>query len=175
MNNIRSFSGKPDDFTVPEREAFAQLVINGGAISPENHDRLPQRIQSCSKLAVFYDETPDPRVLAAFGALKEPSIEYRRSVFHKTLSNINHYDYAYELGYLMVAESHRNNHLCDQIVDSLLGLITERNGIYATTSSEIVANKLIRRGFQKVGSPYPSWKHTEERPCLLSLYVRPSK
>ena len=140
---------------------FEKLVIEGGAVDPEG---LGQRIHEASRL-LFLRESHDQ--LVGVGALKRPSPAYRNTVFANAQATVPPGEYPLELGWVVVAKSHRGRRLSTRMVGELLPFARHQN-IYATTrADERVLSFAFDCGFRINGKPFPSGHGYD-----LALYLR---
>ena len=153
----------PSDCSTDDLTAFAALVIAGGAVTPHG---LDARIHAAFRL--LFLRTPEGH-LAGVAALKRPNIGYRSGVFQHASATVSADAYTTELGWIVVADSHRGQRLPLQLITHLLPHAGGER-IFATTHSRAVQYALSDSGFQRDGVPYPSGQGDHN----LILYVRES-
>jgi GNAT superfamily N-acetyltransferase len=140
---------------------FEKLVIEGGAVNPEG---LRQRIHEASRL-LFLREAGDQ--LVGVGALKRPSPAYRNTVFANAQATVPPGEYPLELGWVVVAKSHRGRRLSTRIVSELLPFAKNENIFATTRADERVLSFAFDCGFKINGKPFPSGRGYD-----LVLYLR---
>ena len=151
----------PSDCTVQLLTEFETLVIEGGAVDP---DELAQRIRRAFRL--LFLRTPDGQLVGA-GALKYPDPTYRHEVFKAAQATVPPDEYRVELGWVVVAKSHQGRRLSTRIVGELLGFARNDNVFATTRADERVMSFASDFGFEINGKPYPS-----RRGYDLVLYLR---
>jgi len=151
----------PSDCTAQALAEFEKLIIEGGAVDPED---LVQRIRKASRL--LFLRTSDGQ-LVGVGALKHPSPSYRNRVFANARATVPPDEYPVELGWVVVTKSYQGRRLSTRIVGELLPFAKNEN-IYATTrTDERVLSFAFDCGFRITGTPFSSGRGYD-----LVLYVR---
>ncbi|UVK43972.1 GNAT family N-acetyltransferase [Mesorhizobium sp. AR07] len=164
MQHLSSLTAKPPHgYSDKELDAFVKLVVSEGEVS---HYGLLERIKGARGLVMLYDG----KKLVGTAAIKNPEPDYRTAVFAKSKSNADAAAYPVELGYVVVAESHRRHKLGWRLVDAALSFASG-SAVFATTRSNNAAMRRIlrARGFTANGSPYPSTEHPGQE---IHLFLR---
>ncbi|RWA75650.1 MAG: GNAT family N-acetyltransferase [Mesorhizobium sp.] len=153
----------PEELSDEQLAAFVDLVVSEGEVTPNG---LAGRARRALGLAMLYDEG----VLVGTAAVKNPDVGYRAGVFAKSHSTAIATNYPIELGYVVVAATHRGKKLGWKLVDAALQFA---NGlaVFATTRSNNGAMQriLTARGFATNGSSYPSAEHPNQK---IHLFLR---
>ncbi|MBZ9871600.1 GNAT family N-acetyltransferase [Mesorhizobium sp. BR1-1-9] len=155
----------PNEFSEKDLTAFVDLVVSEGEVSPY---RLLERVKRARGLVMIYDG----EILVGTAAVKNPEPGYRADVFAKSKSRADDTTYPIELGYVVVAESHRGQGLSWSLVDAAMPF-ANGSAQYATTRGSNVAMQRVlpARGFAADGFPYPSVEHPGED---IHLFLRAS-
>ena len=151
----------PSDCTPQALTDFEQLVIEGGAVDPQE---LTQRIRKASRL--LFLRTSDGQLIGA-GALKHPGPAYRHRVFTAARATVTPDQYPVELGWIVVAKSHQGRRLSTRIVGELLTFAKNENIFATTRADERVLSFAFDCGFKINGKPFPSGNGDD-----LVLYLR---
>ena len=151
----------PSDCTAQALADFEKLVIEGGAIGPEG---LTQRIRNAFRL--LFLRTADVQ-LVGVGALKHPRPAYRNKVFANARATIPSDEYPVELGWVVVAKSHRGRGLSTRIIGELLTVARNENVFATARADERVMRYASDHGFEINGKSYPSGRGYD-----LVLYLR---
>ena len=151
----------PSDCTAQALRDFEKLVVEGGAIGPQG---LTQRIRNAFRL--LFLRTSVGQVVGV-GALKHPRPAYRNKVFANARATVPPDEYRVELGWVVVAESHRGRGLSTRIVGELLTFAKNENVFATTRADERVMRYASDHGFEINGKPYPSGRGYD-----LILYLR---
>ncbi|MER9776594.1 GNAT family N-acetyltransferase [Mesorhizobium sp. M0220] len=153
----------PNEFSDAELAAFVELVVSEGEVTRHG---LLGRVKAARGLVILYDG----EILVGTAAIKNPELGYRADVFAKSKSLADDTAYAVELGYVVVASSHRGRGLSWSLVDAALPF-TNGSAVFATTRSNNAAMQRIlpARGFTANGSPYPSAEHPGQE---IRLFLR---
>lgn len=143
----------PTAFSDAQIAAFVELVISEGEVDPYD---LQERVENARTLVMLYDEG----VLVGTAAIKNPEPDYRAGVFDKAASDLSASSYPVELGYVVVAKSHRGQKLTWQLVDAALPFAGTEH-VFATTrtDNDAMHRVLPARGFIASGEPYDSIEH----------------
>jgi ribosomal protein S18 acetylase RimI-like enzyme len=141
---------RPADCTDEEIRAFAQMVIEGGQVSPAGFERNVRR----AKLLGFAYEDGE---LAGVVGIKSSPWLYVREVFLKANKLDEAVDFRYEIGWGYTKPEFRKLHINRRLVELQLATIPESN-VFAMTGvgNEAVISNLIKLGFEKCGDPYPN-------------------
>ncbi len=151
----------PSDCTAEALTDFEKLVIEGGAVAPQD---LTQRIRNAFRL--LFLRTSDGQ-LVGVGALKHPRPGYRERVFASAHATTASDQYRVELGWVVVAKTHQGRGLSTRIVGELLTFAKNEN-VFATTRADArVMGYASDHGFEINGKPYPSGRGYD-----LVLYLR---
>lgn len=153
----------PTAFSDAQIAAFVELVISEGEVNPYY---LRERVENARTLVMLYDEG----VLVGTAAIKNPEPDYRVGVFDKAASDLSASTYSVELGYVVVAKSHRGQKLSWKLADAALPFVgTEQ--VFATTrmDNEAMHRVLPAREFIASGKPYDSIEHPGSH---IRLFVR---
>jgi len=152
----------PADWSREVRAGFEALVRSGGEVPGAG---LSARIAEAQSLACHFED----RQLVAVAALKNPRLTYREKLCDRSGFDLSKEKYAYEVGWVYVAENHRGSRLSRLVVEACL---TEAGsgGVFATTreDNEAMQRTLKRYGFVRAGKAYES----ERVDVLLVLLVR---
>ena len=151
----------PSDCTAQALAEFEKLIIEGGAVDPED---LAQRIRKASRL--LFLRTSDGQ-LVGVGALKHPRPGYRDRVFANAQATAASDEYRVELGWVVVAKTHQGRGLSTRIVGELLPFAENENVFATTRPDERVMRYASDHGFEISGEPYPSGRGYD-----LVLYLR---
>ena len=151
----------PSDCTPQALDDFEKLVIEGGAVDPQE---LAQRIRKASRL--LFLRTSDGRLVGA-GALKYPRPAYRDRVFAAAGATVPPHEYPVELGWVVVAKSHQGQRLSTRIVAELLPFAKKENIFATTRADQRILSFAYDYGFKIHGKPYPSGHGYD-----LVLYLR---
>jgi GNAT superfamily N-acetyltransferase len=151
----------PSDCTAQALADFEKLVIEGGAVNPQG---LVQRIREASRL-LFLRASDDQ--LVGVGALKHPRAAYRSKVFADAQATASADEYAVELGWVAVTQSHQGRRLSTRIVGELLPFAKNENIFATTRADERVLSFAFDCGFRINGKPFPSGNGYD-----LVLYLR---
>src|SRR5262245_38790947 len=104
----------PSDCTEQALADFEELVVEGGAVSPQG---LTERIRDASRLLLL--RASDGQ-LVGVGALKHSRPSYRQKVFTDAQATVVADEYPVELGWIVVAKSHQGRRLSTRMVGELL-------------------------------------------------------
>jgi predicted GNAT family N-acyltransferase len=140
----------PSDCTEQALTDFEKLVIEGGAVNPQD---LAQRIRKAFRL--LFLRAPDGE-LVGVGALKHPRVEYRNKVFADARATVSADEYPVELGWVVVAKSYQGRRLSTRVVGELLPFAKNENIFATTRADERVMSFASDYGFKINGQPYPS-------------------
>ena len=151
----------PSDCTAQALADFEKLVIEGGAVDPQG---LTQRIRNASRLLFLWASDGQ---LVGVGALKHPRPSYRNRVFANAQATTASDEYRVELGWVVVAKTHRGRGLSTRIVGELLPFAKNENVFATTRADERVMRYASDHGFEINGKPYPSGRGYD-----LVLYLR---
>lgn len=153
----------PTAFSDAQIDAFAGLVVSEGEVDAH---QLRERIENSRALVMIYDDA----ILVGTAAIKNPGPEYRNGVFEKAKSTQLASSHPIELGYVVVAKSHRGLKLSWRLADAALPFVGP-DPIFATTRVDNIAmNRVLpARGFISSGGPYESIEHPGSH---IRLYVR---
>lgn len=142
-----------------ELEAFERLVSTGGEVSLAG---LRQRTQRAEKLIFINDGE-----CVAIGAIKNPSAEYKASVFKKS-NAAEPNKYQYELGWLYVSSTARGKGYGRALMEEIKELLTGTACFATTRENNEPMHHLFRYfGFSRLGQPYKS----DNGDYSLILYV----
>ena len=128
----------PSDCTAQALADFEKLVVEGGAVDPQD---LTQRIRNASRL--LFLRASDGQ-LVGVGALKHPGPGYRNRVFAAARATTPPDEYPVELGWVVVAKSHQGQRLWTRIVGELLTFAKNEN-VFATTRADERATRFASR------------------------------
>jgi predicted GNAT family N-acyltransferase len=150
------------DCSQAEIKVFENVVVEAGEVQT---DSLRSLIVRAVSLIFLYSDSDE---LAGIAAVKRPDEGYKRKVFSRANSPENPYHYDYELGWIVVRENYRGNHLSRYLVEAALRVIDGAK-IYATTRATNVAMRRTneRYGFRVSGEPYPSSRRGDNYELLL--------
>ena len=151
----------PGECTPSDLAEFERLVVAGGAVDPNG---LDGRIRHAFRL--LFCRTDDGQLIGA-AALKRPGIGYRSGVFERAHATESPDDYTTEIGWIVVAPSHRGQLLPLQFIEQLLPH-AQSEPTFATTHSRAIEFALSDAGFRRHGDQYPSKRDNYN----LVLYVR---
>jgi GNAT superfamily N-acetyltransferase len=151
----------PSDCTAQALAEFEKLVIEGGAVNPQD---LARRIRKASRL-LFLRASDDE--LVGVGALKYPRPAYRDRVFADAQATVPADGYPVELGWVVVAKSYQGRRLSTRIVGELLPFAKNENIFATSRADERVMSFASDYGFKINGKPYPSGHGYD-----LVLYLR---
>jgi GNAT superfamily N-acetyltransferase len=151
----------PSDCTEQALAEFEKLVIEGGAVNPQD---LAQRIRKASRL--LFLRAPDGQ-LVGVGALKHPRVGYRNRVFADARATVSAEEYPVELGWIVVAKSYQGRRLSTRVVGELLPFAKNENIFATTRADERIMSFASDYGFKINGQPYPSGHGYD-----LVLYLR---
>jgi predicted GNAT family N-acyltransferase len=146
---VETKSGTYSEFSDDEIAAFKQLVLGEGRV---NGPTMPELMKRASRLVLL---TNDNQIIGT-AAIKTPNVQYRKSVFCRAKVVSLEDSYESELGWVVVASSHRGKGHSRRLVEQALA--SHEKGIYATSQQEDEAmhRTLERYGFKKSGQPYQS-------------------
>jgi predicted GNAT family N-acyltransferase len=158
MVEIRS--GTYSKFSNADIAAFKRLVQSEGRVTEAT---LPGLMKRAAKLVLL---TNGDQIIGT-AAIKTPNFKYRQSVFRKAKVTGLEGTYESELGWVVVAPSHRGNGHSRRLVEQAIASLEK--GIYATSQREDEAmhHTLENVGFKKTGSPYPSAKNSDRNVFLF--------
>jgi GNAT superfamily N-acetyltransferase len=153
---------RPGECGKAELTAFHDLVVSGGEVDPRG---LVGRIAKAEALAFLYDDA----VLIGVGALKNPKPSHKKEVFDGAGVAGLADSFPFEIGWILVAPTHRKRGHATSIVAALTARALGR-GVFATARS---ANETMHRafghcGFVREGGEWPSRLKSES----LRLFVR---
>jgi predicted GNAT family N-acyltransferase len=160
---IRVRAIRPQEMTATEKKAFIELVSAGGEVLEQG---LAERVEQAVAL-VTIDEGA---ALVGTAAIKAPARAYRQGHFTKAGVAERASDYALELGWIVVRDTHRGRGYVRTLVEAALAAASGQ-GVYATTKSEHIRHVLPDYGFSAQGAPYAS---TLEPDAELTLLARPA-
>jgi predicted GNAT family N-acyltransferase len=142
--------------------AFCQLIREEGQVDLEG---LEEQVRRAYALVFLFDRTD----LIGTAAIKQPRLDYKRRVFEMGAVPEMEEAYSFELGYVVVAKSHRNRKLSRQLVDAAIESVPDVP-LFATSRSDRVAmhRTLERYNFRRVGQTYQSIEQGAE----VLLFVR---
>jgi GNAT superfamily N-acetyltransferase len=151
--SFRSEVVEPHLCTPARLAQFRQLVMEGGEVDAHT---LPALIKRALALAFVRDGVS----VVGVGALKRPNASYRNRVFANAKSSLAPKHFEFELGWIYVCPSARGKKLTSPMVKDLLQQAKGRP-VYATSrvDNAPMHASLVRCGFRKEGSPYPSSEH----------------
>jgi GNAT superfamily N-acetyltransferase len=154
----------PRDFAEPEIQDFIALVRAGGEVGDA---ALEENVRNAECL-VFVRQTS---CLVAVAALKNPKASYRKNIHTKAGVAVNSDSFPFELGYIFVLPSARNQGIGAMLCESALSPAGER-GVFATarTNNDGMNVILPKFNFSKAGEPYTSGRGDHQ----LQLYLRPA-
>jgi hypothetical protein len=155
--------GSFDDLNPEDRLSVAQLVVDGRAVVG-TADQIAARLKAARVLALLREKGTDR--IVGVGSLKNPHPSYRLKTFGHAGVAIDGYEEAPELGYVVVAEDMRGNHLSDRIVKLIAAEIGEP--AFATTDNPIMKTNLSRAGFIRAGR---DWKGQQGTLSLWTLIL----
>lgn len=151
----------PSDCTAQSLSDFEALVIEGGAVDPND---LAQRVGKAFRL--LFLRTAQGQLVGT-GALKYPDPIYRHDVFAAAHATVSPTEYPVELGWVVVSKSYQGRRLSTRVVGELLGFAKNENIFATTRSDKRVLSFASEFGFELNGKPYPSGHGYD-----LVLYVR---
>ena len=152
----------PSDCSQDELKVFKDLVVEAGEVQTESLRFLIVRAVS---LIFLYDDSGD---LVGIAAVKRPNEGYKQKIFSRAKSPENSDTYNYELGWIVVREKYRGNHLSRYLVEAALK-VTDEAKISATTRATNLAMRRTneRYGFRVSGKPYSSNRRNDNYELLL--------
>ncbi|MFZ0640061.1 MAG: hypothetical protein WAN33_11555 [Candidatus Acidiferrales bacterium] len=137
---------------------FVELVGSGDAVDRQSVDK---KLRKAQKVAFVERDGK----MVAVAAMKKAIPSYA-----KKLSKLSGYDLADdvpELGYVVVLEGYRGQHLSTQVVQRILPEFNNRS-VFATTSDAKMKCVMKKQGFRRVGNEWDS-KRPGKR---LSLWIK---
>lgn len=142
----------PQECTENELEIFEELILEGGEVTGLG---LRQRIDKAERL-IFINNS---HKCVAVGAIKNPDNSYKTRVFNKSSIPEKTDEFMFELGWVYVVQSERENGL-GRILMNAVTEILGGTGCYATTRAN---NNPMRRlleqySFKRLGDSYISQK-----------------
>lgn len=149
---------KPDDCSSELLEVFYDIVLSGKQI-PEKF------IAGGLKRSDFLAYCLSNDKIVGVASIKNPTDNYRTSVFTK--AKVPHLadKYDLEIGYAVTLEQHRGNGISPKLINSLINHCS-LNSFYATTKNDSMRKILDKLSFEKAGSDYEN-----DNKEILSLYI----
>ena len=139
---------QPSHCSNDEIEAFCRLVKQGGQVK---HHGLKERVSKSEWLGFcFYQQQ-----LIGIAAIKNPSKNYKQTVFQKAGVTSEKENYHYEIGYAFTVEKFRGKGINLKLTNNLIHQIGTQK-LYCTTGHEGMKSMLERLGFKQLGRPYRS-------------------
>jgi len=153
----------PLEMAEAEKKEFIALVSAGGEVLEYG---LPERVDQALALVTIRDGD----TLVGTAAIKAPALAYRQAHFKKAGVADRAIDYALELGWIVVRDTHRGKGYVRILVETALAAAAGC-GVYATTKSAQIRHVLPDYGFMIQGAPYAS---ALEPDAQLTLLARPA-
>ena len=152
----------PGDFGESEMQDFIAMVRAGGEVGDAV---LEENVRNASCLVVVRQDA----CLVAVAALKNPKANYRKNIYTKTGVALDAHDFPFELGYIFVLPSARNQGIGLKLCNAALSRVRGK-GIFATarTNNDGMHVILPRFGFSKIGKRYSSARGGHQ----LQLFLR---
>jgi predicted GNAT family N-acyltransferase len=152
----------PQQCSASELSDFTTLVLAGGEVIEKN---LRSRVLEALALCFLRENS----CLIGIAALKNPSTEYRTSVFKKARATASASEYPYELGWLFVVPSARGRKLSHSLVQAAVNHAAQAQ-VFATsrTANPAIHAPLMAASFAKHGNEYAS----NRGPHRLALFLR---
>jgi len=126
---------------------------------------LERRIQSAKRLIFLWDGS----TLAGTAAIKNPTLHYRQNVFAAAHVPTLEKEFELELGYVVVADQYRGQHLSRIAVEKALeGFPTTPMLATSRADRDRMHRTLERFSFVRAGDPYPSREEDGE----VVLFIR---
>jgi predicted GNAT family N-acyltransferase len=143
---------------------FMKLVIEADEVDPEG---LERRVMRAERLIFLHNK----KEVIGVAATKRPGKSRKESVFRKAQSTEDPTSFTFELGWIVVNERFRGQHLSRTLVEAALE-VAAGHRIFATTRTDnLRMQKTIERyGFHAVGKPYPTSR--EGRKYDLTLFIK---
>ena len=140
----------PEEFDDVQLQDFESFVLAGGEVSAIG---LSQRIHDAEFLVMLYLDS----CLAGIGAVKNPSLSYRRSVSDKAKILLDPTTFPYEIGWIFVLPSARRRGISRTIVDAAITSV-KGMGIFSTSRTNNIPmhRSLEHFGFIRKGQVYTS-------------------
>lgn len=153
---------RPAECNQADLDAFVAMVEAGGEVEAAS---LRSRVRKAVVLAFMTDNAK----LVGVGGLKRPSHHHTAAVFSASEVDEAPKAYKYELGWVVVAPSHRGQRLSRAIVAPLIQEAEGDPSFATSVDSNIAMHSTLRRcGFVQRGHSFPS----PRRNVRLLLFIR---
>lgn len=133
-----------------DKKDFLTLLLTENTISPRGAEA---RVTNSECLGFVREQNK----LLGIAGLKHPEPHYRERVALSSNTNLSESKFPFELGWVVITPSARGMKLSFPICEAI---IKEANGagVFATTSASNIRmhSTLIKLGFQRTGTEYPS-------------------
>jgi len=162
---MKKYSKRPFDCSKIEIKMFMDLVIKAGEVEPEG---LEDRVKRAEKLIFMWEDNGE---LIGVAAVKRPNEKYKKRVFSKAQSKEDPQSFSFEIGWIVIDERFRGQHLSRDLLDIALQ-ITEGHKVFATTRTNNLAMQKTnkRYGLNPNGKPYPTSR--KDRNYDLTLFLK---
>ncbi len=148
---------KPENCSDAQLKTFYEIVVDGNQV---NANGLLNRIKTADFLS--FCELDDKVVGVA--SIKNPDINYKKTIFEKANVEELADDYRYEIGYAVTKETHRRKGISEELIKFLIENSTSKS-FFATTKNDGMRHLLEKIGFEKLGDNY-----TNDNKEILTLY-----
>lgn len=154
---------QPHECTAREIDQFVALAAQGNEVDEADIRRGTLRAKY-----LLWNEKGEGFIAVA--ALKNPNPGYRLRVFQKASATLDISNFPFEFGYAHTDKLHQKRGHGGQLLQKAI-FLAEKQGVYATARAENdgIHRLLIRAGFRRTGSNYPSERKEDE---MLALFVR---
>jgi len=152
----------PSEISQDEINIIYSLVVRGNKVNPQT---LMQRLLSSALIG--YVKINDK--IVATSAIKQPTKEYRDSVFAK--ANVVEYAsmFDFELGFFFIEEEHRGKKIASNLCDSLCKKFVANNIYAATRTTNFTMHRILtKNGFVPIGTQYKNRDGTAD----LILFIK---
>jgi hypothetical protein len=152
---------RPLKISVSDMKMCAELVSSGGAVTLESASRGLKNAETIGLIRF------DKRIVAV-GALKNPDVDYKNSVFEKSKTLAKPNGFKFEAGYFATDAKFQGRKLAKGILGTIIAEFKDAP-MFATTGSEAMEHLLLSQGFTRSGFQYKSGLGNADLSLLLRI------